>query len=1154
MVKFYRIFTVKGGLKIMRMQKNRRILAFLLTAVMLLNNESLLLASEQSVAVSDYAAEAEIPEVSYAEDASYDEAVPEIPEDAYDVPYEEVQEETEQGEITVDFSLPEDAAEESFLPDDAYDLADEVFESADQEDMAAEELLIEEADSLTEDEPDILPEDEEYLTGESASDEDVPAAAEAEEELSEEQPEEELSEEILSDAVFTSEVTDPESGERVLVTMSVPASSLPCPADELYLEANILVRDRAKDLVEDQIQDEEDVRRETVLFDIALMKDGFEIEPAGPVSVSFAGLEIPNDDAQVFHVDEETDFVEEIPSGMTLEGDLVMDTDHFSIYAVTYTVESWFRSYTGENFKITVNYTADAGIPEGAELFVSELIQGTAEYDSYLSASGDELGLMSESDITFARFFDIQLQKDGVKVEPYAPVEVKIEYADAPQRTEGDSLSVIHFGEQGTEIIHDISANDALTEIVYEQGSFSVTGTIISNPSGTEAGTAYILVAKHDGKYYNVLSDGTLAECTYDEATNKVNTADPMVWLYQSSWGKNYLCYKAEGYDYGDDMLAKTFGYTYIDPTSESGLATDEPNGKVNNKTQFISPRDHSAITLDGQKHIYCNNDGNYRMIAVSADGSRLIGNLNPFVDEELAEINSTEFYLASPDFYDGGSDWVKKHLVDHIDISVSGKAEFDVPLAYGDYYDENGNIILTVTEPRSIHLQKEVAVSQKNIRTAEINAELEDGTPIDDAFYISGYTSNAQSDYSLPQVRIEGMFKVANLPDVPWYTGGNDPSIKAQRLQNIIWYNIVATEPDVVFEYEDPVLGKLYDRNGNVITITGDVTIPSRIHYWKRPDANGKGGNECPPLQEGFVIYQYVWDGAIHTFNNSGMDFELVGDVDVKIEPVAVEIQKHVVDEEGNELDPNKTLDGISFDVYENAGASPAEVAGLDVGAYDTPANYSGYRYHSSNPLDYESDSENNNTVYNYTLPQGMIYIQEDKDTIPDKITDKNGDVWIYKETRIETEYVWRGSGDEGKRHVSETSTKESGDYKSIPEVLGQYEGTDGSNLNNEFLEFYVYNVYEKPQAHKKEIAPFEGTESLGGVKPVGEITYEISYENYEKAPAVVYITDTLDPNVTYVSSSDNGTENGGVVTWTLPDVPAGTKSTVTLTVKVKK
>lgn len=72
------------------------------------------------------------------------------------------------------------------------------------------------------------------------------------------------------------------------------------------------------------------------------------------------------------------------------------------------------------------------------------------------------------------------------------------------------------------------------------------------------------------------------------------------------------------------------------------------------------------------------------------------------------------------------------------------------------------------------------------------------------------------------------------------------------------------------------------------------------------------------------------------------------------------------------------------------------------------------------------------------------------------------SGKEWTYKETRVETEYVWRNNN--YSRHYANG-------YTSIPDALGEYQidsyvddeqvQHDGNEYNT-FLEFYVYNVYE--------------------------------------------------------------------------------------------
>ena len=91
-------------------------------------------------------------------------------------------------------------------------------------------------------------------------------------------------------------------------------------------------------------------------------------------------------------------------------------------------------------------------------------------------------------------------------------------------------------------------------------------------------------------------------------------------------------------------------------------------------------------------------------------------------------------------------------------------------------------------------------------------------------------------------------------------------------------------------------------------------------------------------------------------------------------------------------------------------------------------------------------------------------------------------------------------------------------------------------------------------PDPHKTETAPYKGNGLLDLVEVGDEITYEISYWNYKKDAADVVIVDALDKNVEFIEASDEGAydEETHTVTWTLEDVKADARGTVTLTVEV--
>ena len=820
---------------------------------------------------------------------------------------------------------------------------------------------------------------------------------------------------------------------------------------------------------------------------------------------------------------------------------------------------------------VTINATKES-LPypvDELELSVREIKSDTDEYAKYLNETVELLEWDDTDNIAFARYFDIEILKNGEKIEPLSPATVKIEYDDAPEVPDGGEMTIVHFADDGTEVIDDVDVNEDITEIVYEQESFSVTATVISVPdvpAPTSEGKRFALVAYRDGKAYVVQGDGTLSEVESFEKSGtdiiKVKTNTPMLWMYILEDGKTYLRYAVEGYDFDWTQQATNFAQGYLDPMSSTGVAREKVDHVEDGHTFFDNTKEHCGVTVDNNRQIYHEDDTRRYYICANEEGTNLIGGLDSSNPEDREQINSTKFYLCEAE---GGmteltdNDLPRYNMVNHIDISVSDTVEATLPLAYGTYYDASGNPIYVVNkntpdEKKKTKVKKEVKIKQEYLRTAKLEAKC-NGEDLDNAFIITGYSSNAPSGLSGTQVRIEGRFKVANLAP---YSENNPPEAREARLkpENQIIYTISATQPNEEFTYTHPETGEtLYDSKGKPITTEGEVTIEASFSYW---DEN----NKCPPLNDYGEDWHNGWrNGNILFTGTSGMDFELTGTSDVKLDPVSIEITKSIVDTDGNIIKPSEDITDLKFDVYQSLGASADSVINLNVDSYTQEADYSGYVNTHADHLTVNK-ADGYGAIFDYDVDQGMIYISEDKSTIPNQITDKDGKIWVYKESYIKTEYVWRKQGDEGKTHVSKTYTKDDDELKSVPEILGNYGEKDAqeNRLFNQFLEFDVYNVYEQPEPHKKEVSPYDGTGELGNVKVGDKITYEISYKNYKDAAADIVINDKLDDNVTFVSASDGGTvsgqagtENaGGKVTWTLNDVAAGTEGTVTLTVRV--
>ena len=116
-----------------------------------------------------------------------------------------------------------------------------------------------------------------------------------------------------------------------------------------------------------------------------------------------------------------------------------------------------------ETYEVEVLYGAEAGIPAGAELEVTEIRQEdhteTAETEEGTEVTGPNYEQCLEksreyveegSAITYARFFSIRILYEGTEITPEAPVTVNIYLSDVKDDVE---LNTVHLTEDNAEVI-----------------------------------------------------------------------------------------------------------------------------------------------------------------------------------------------------------------------------------------------------------------------------------------------------------------------------------------------------------------------------------------------------------------------------------------------------------------------------------------------------------------------------------------------------------------------------------------------------------------------------------------------------------------------------------------------------------------------------
>ena len=163
----------------------------------------------------------------------------------------------------------------------------------------------------------------------------------------------------------------------ITVAITGESASLPYPAREITVTATE-VADGERRTIRDQILGEEQAEPErSYLLDITLWHGEEEIEPTGPVTVTFSGIDTEGLYPKVYHIDTNAQTATDMEAKTGENGDVTVDTDHFSMYDVQLLSLPGLSGYiggklsNGGEFQLTDNaYTEQNG--NSANLSISK--------------------------------------------------------------------------------------------------------------------------------------------------------------------------------------------------------------------------------------------------------------------------------------------------------------------------------------------------------------------------------------------------------------------------------------------------------------------------------------------------------------------------------------------------------------------------------------------------------------------------------------------------------------------------------------------------------------------------------------------------------------------------------------------------------------
>lgn len=244
----------------------------------------------------------------------------------------------------------------------------------------------------------------------------------------------------------------------ITVTITGESASLPYPAREITVTVTE-VTDGERRAIRDQILGEEQAEPErSYLLDITLWHGEEEIEPTGSVTVTFSGIDTEGLYPKVYHIDTNAQTATDMEAKTGENGDVTIDTDHFSLYDVQARSFQDLSGYIGDAFINGGEFqlTGDAWTADGANSPILSITQNTT-----IDLNGHTLTISKAN-----QYFDVH---EGAKL-------TIVDSSDSIQDTESTVTGNLYGNKAKLE-------NDTLTYYITE-----------STPTGT--GTTETLV-KH---------------------------------------------------------------------------------------------------------------------------------------------------------------------------------------------------------------------------------------------------------------------------------------------------------------------------------------------------------------------------------------------------------------------------------------------------------------------------------------------------------------------------------------------------------------------------------------------------------------------------------------------------------------------------------
>lgn len=300
-----------------------------------------------------------------------------------------------------------------------------------------------------------------------------------------------------------------ESG--ITVTVTGDSAFLPFPVSEITLTAAEVAEEQGKAIREQLPAEEGTEPEQRFLLDISLWHGEEEIEPVGPVTVTFSGLDTQGLYPKVYHIDTDTQTVRDMEAEKTETGDVAVVTDHFSTYAISLVAaRDLTDTILADTFQAGGEYTLTADVQTGENIG-----QVTITKDTTIDLNGHTLTIKAR------QYFVVQSDAKLTIMDSQAPLEETVDLGGSNPYGKTASLSdstltyyitestptVDRTGTTETLIQHNVPLTSA-GKILCKEGSYQVikveTGGTLELLSGVLQGADVRHIVYVEGGTLNV--------------------------------------------------------------------------------------------------------------------------------------------------------------------------------------------------------------------------------------------------------------------------------------------------------------------------------------------------------------------------------------------------------------------------------------------------------------------------------------------------------------------------------------------------------------------------------------------------------------------------------------------------------------------------